>query len=166
MPPELSILLVEPDAHLRGLVRSMLVGLGLAQVSTAADLEGGLDLVRAKQPDAVVAPFEDSDDLSFVRRLRDLPDAGLSMVPIVLTAAAPTRSRVLAALRAGAHDVLSKPFSARALIDHVRVSVAASRPFVRMPSFFGPLPKQPELRRHLGLDAAPAARGGDGFVLL
>lgn len=78
----------------------------------------GLDRARTADPDMVIvdANLPDMDGLELCRELRDDPNISTSTPIIVTSSAHPTRQQRLAALRAGAWELLSHPLDAEELL--------------------------------------------------
>lgn len=151
-----SVLVLESSAYLRSLMRSMLAGLGIHRVISAGDPREAYELAHSHRPDVIVAEASttDSAGLAFVRAIRGAPDMDTAMLPVLVTIAAPTRRKIIDALLAGVHGIVSKPFSALCLANQVRVAAVSDRPFVRTETYFGPLPSLPELQGRLGVGKA------------
>ena len=99
------ILLVDDDVRFRRALRLALDSSGY-QVGVAADGAEALDAAAAKAPDVVVLDWHmpEMDGLRTCRALRARSD-----VPIIMISA--DRSHPEVALKAGAADYLTKPFS-------------------------------------------------------
>ena len=152
----ITILVVEDEQRLRGLVRGYLEHEGFA-VLTAADGLTALDLARQHAPDLVVLDLmlPGLDGLEVCRRLRSFSDAYV----IMLTAKAEEIDRIVG-LEVGADDYLTKPFSPRELIARVRAMLRRPRhgraeapPDVPPPQRFGSLLID-HARHEVTLDAA------------
>jgi len=104
---EPTVLLVEPDAATRDTLSAALALDGYV-VWTAASAAEALARTTAAPPALVVVaePLPDSPALALCRRLRRLVAGPLAIVILLHTADTPQR---LAALAAGADDVLAKP---------------------------------------------------------
>ena len=127
-----TILVVEDEPQIAGLVRDYLEHAGFAVVA-AADGRAALALARARRPDAVVLDLglPVVDGLDVIRALRRD-----STVPIVVLTARGDESDRIAGLELGADDYVVKPFSPKELVARVRAVLrraeAAARPVERM----------------------------------
>jgi two-component system, cell cycle response regulator len=103
-----TVLYVEDEAPLRGLVEFWLEDAGY-RVLLAADGAEGLEVARAERPDLVITdammPVLSGDEL--VEIMKSDPD--LRDVPIVMATAAASPLRVDRMLERGCHAVLGKP---------------------------------------------------------
>ncbi len=117
-----TVLVVEDEARIAGLVRDYLEHAGFA-VLTAGDGSGGLALARARRPDAIVLDLglPRIDGLDIIRALRRD-----SSVPIVIVTARGDESDRISGLELGADDYVVKPFSPRELVARVRAVLRRS----------------------------------------
>ena len=136
---QLSFLLVEDSAYMRGILRAMLQGFGARRVYDAEDGAAGLEAMTRVVPDIVIADWVMPvlDGLEMVRIIRQ-PDHPMAFVPIILVTAHTEKKRILAARNAGVHEILSKPISATALYRRISTVVTQPREFVKSESYFGP----------------------------
>jgi DNA-binding response OmpR family regulator len=111
-----TILVVEDERKIAGLVRDYLEHAGFHVVQTA---DGGTALAEARRarPDLVVLDLglPDRDGLDVIRELRRS-----SSVPIVILTARGDESDRLVGLELGADDYVVKPFSLKELVARVR----------------------------------------------
>ncbi|WP_460020110.1 response regulator [Magnetospira thiophila] len=101
------MLVVDDDAHVRELVKSVLSGYGIDTVL----LESGVGLaqrVRAEEPDAILLDYQmpDLDGLSVLRELR----AARILDPVIIMTANADQNTAVQFFRSGANDFLPKPF--------------------------------------------------------
>jgi two-component system phosphate regulon response regulator OmpR len=111
-----SVLLIEDDARLAGMVSEYLGGAGF-RVAVAPGGQAGLERAAREAPDAVVLDLmlPDMDGLEVCRRLRATSDVPVLM----LTARGDAMDRVVG-LEMGADDYLPKPFEPRELLARLR----------------------------------------------
>ncbi len=117
-----TILVVEDEPQIAGLVRDYLEHAGFAVIA-AADGVAALALARARRPDALVLDLglPRVDGLDVIRALRRD-----SRVPIVILSARGDESDRVAGLELGADDYVVKPFSPRELVARVRAVLRRS----------------------------------------
>ena len=122
-PP--TVLYVEDEAPLRGLVEFWLADAGY-RVLLAADGAEGLAVVRAERPDLVITdammPNLSGDEL--VEIMRDDPD--LRSIPIVMATAAASPLRVERMLARGCHAVLGKPLEEQSFLAAAAAALVAA----------------------------------------
>jgi two-component system KDP operon response regulator KdpE len=118
-PP--SILLIEDDASIRQLLRSVLTA-EKWQVFEADTGASGIDLIIRQQPQIVLLDLglPDRDGLSVVKEVREW-----SQVPILILSAEGQEAIKVKCLEAGADDYVTKPFGVGELM--ARVGVAHRR---------------------------------------
>jgi CheY-like chemotaxis protein len=136
----LRFLVVDDNAYMRQIVRTLLHGLGVRDVNEAEDGADGLAQFETCEPDIVITDWVMPmlDGLELIRALRNPAHSKNAYVPIILLTAYADRKRVFAARDAGITEILCKPLSAKALHDRIANIVLNPRPFVRTSSFFGP----------------------------
>lgn len=121
-PP--TVLYVEDEAPLRGLVEFWLEDAGY-RVLLAADGAEGLAMARAERPDLVITdammPNLSGDEL--VETMRDDPE--LRTIPIVMATAAASPLRVERMLARGCHAVLGKPLEEQSFLAAAAAALAA-----------------------------------------
>jgi len=113
------VLLVEDSSDLRYLLARILKGQGF-EVCEATNGREALDGLAGFVPDVVVTDLmmPELDGFELIRRLRAMPT--MAEVPIVVMTATATNEAVREARRAGAADILAKPFDSRALVDRLQ----------------------------------------------
>lgn len=145
----LGALIVEDNAHMRTLLRSLLVALGLKRVYEAEDGEEGFKVLRECRPDMVLCDLsmEPVDGIAFTRQVRLSPDSPNPYVPIIMVTGHTEAHRVVAARDAGVTEFLAKPITTQNLFLRIAEIVERPRPYVRCKTYFGP-----DRRRHVDLD--------------
>ena len=113
------ILVVEDDAGIRNVVRSLLETekYRVTEAETAA--RAGVE-ARANKPDLILVDLglPDRDGLEVIRAVR-----AWSTVPIIVLSARTMEDQKIAALDAGADDYVTKPFGAPELLARVRAAL-------------------------------------------
>lgn len=112
------VLLVEDSSDLRHLFARVLKGNGF-EVCEAANGREALQCLPGFEPDVVLTDLmmPEIGGIELIRRLRAMPT--MAEVPIVAMTAAATTEAIREARRAGAADLLAKPFDSRALLDRL-----------------------------------------------
>ena len=92
------------------------------QVTTAASVSAALAAVARESPDLLISDLRlpDGDGLAVVRAVRRAPNPP----PVIVVTGFPSEEMHRAAMAAGATAFLAKPFSASALLETVRASLA------------------------------------------
>lgn len=122
-PP--TVLYVEDEAALRGLVEFWLEDAGY-RVLLAADGAEGLAVIRAERPDLVITdammPNLSGDEL--VETMRADPE--LRSIPIVMATAAASPLRVERMRERGCHAVLGKPLEEQTFLEAAAAALVAA----------------------------------------
>jgi CheY-like chemotaxis protein len=141
---QLSVLVIDDNAYMRKLVRSLLVNIGVRKVYEAADGIVGLDLIRAVSPDVVILDWEMPllNGLEFVRIVRSPGVFPLPDIPIIMLTAHGERWRIVEAVKAGVNEFLCKPVSAKAINDRFISILAKPRAAVQVGDYYGPAPRK------------------------
>ncbi|HEV8662723.1 MAG TPA: GAF domain-containing protein [Candidatus Methylomirabilis sp.] len=123
-PETALILLVEDEPLIREQYTDILQQAGY-RVQAARDAEEGLAALKAARPDAVLLDvmMPGMGGLQALQQIRESnPD-----LPVLIVTASPTSEHVIAALKAGAYDFLTKGFTPDVLIRSVQRGVAHGR---------------------------------------
>jgi CheY-like chemotaxis protein len=149
---QLRVLVVDDNAFVRKIVRSLLTNIGVKRVYEAADGIAGLEQIRAVAPDVVVLDWEMPllNGAELVRIVRSPGVFPMPDLPIIMLTAHGDRSRIVEAVRIGVNEFLCKPVSAKALTDRLTSIFAKPRANVQLGDYYGPEP------RKLVLDDEPA----------
>jgi CheY-like chemotaxis protein len=141
----LKALVVEDNPHMRTLLRTLLAGLGVAEVLEASDGGRAFAVLETAQPDFVLTDLsmEPVDGIAFTYELRNSHRSPNPYLPVIMVTGHTERERVLAARDAGVTELLAKPVTARNLFLRIAEIVERPRAFVRCASYFGP-----DRRRH------------------
>jgi CheY-like chemotaxis protein len=136
----LNILLVDDNHHMRVLLTEILRAIGVRQVFEANDGAEALSIMRAHQVDIIMTDLamQPLDGLDFVRKLRNAPESPNPMAPVIMITGHSTQRRVTEARDVGVNEFLSKPVTARGVLERIARVVDNPRPFVRSADYFGP----------------------------
>ena len=141
---QLRVLVVDDNAFMRKMVRSLLTNIGVKKVFEANDGIGGLEVIREQSPDVVVLDWEMPllNGPEFVRIVRSPGVFPLPDIPIIMLTAYGERRRIVEAVRIGVNEFLCKPVSAKALMDRLVSILAKPRASVRVGDYYGPEPRK------------------------
>lgn len=105
----LSVLVIDDEPGIRNVLKRALTRAGHACVG-AADAAEGLEYARASRPDVIVLDIDlpDGDGRDVMNALRGDPET--SHIPVLVISGNVDHYRRMAALDAGAEDVVEKPF--------------------------------------------------------
>ena len=154
----IAVLVVDDDAYLRKIVRSLLIGFGVQRVYEAGDGAQGLELLHQFKPDVLLVDWEMPmlNGGEMIRLVRDPANSSHATVSIILMTAHTERHRIQQAMQLGINEMLVKPFSAKSLLQRLDLVVNHPRPFMQLGPYFGPMPRPPRGASNLGLTAAEA----------
>jgi CheY-like chemotaxis protein len=160
---KLRFLIIDDNAHMRRIIRTLLHGFGARGVIEAEDGAGGLEAFSTDNPDIALIDWELPifDGLELIQMIRQPGGNVNPFVPIIMLTGHTERTRVTAARDAGITEFLAKPISAKGLYQRVFSIVTSPRPFIKTATYFGPDRRRtvnstysgPERRKDGGADA-------------
>lgn len=155
-----TILVVEDNKPMRGLVRNILEALGVGTILEAGDGTAALKQLSTHEVDLVIVDWnmEPMDGLSLTRHLRTAEDSPDQFVPVIMLSGHTERARVMEARDAGVTEFMAKPVSARSLYARIVSIIENPRPYVRTEDYFGP----DRRRQMLPFDGPDRRKAGDG----
>lgn len=154
----LRFVIIDDNAHMRRILRTLLHGFGAREVFEAEDGASGLEAFISQTPDIIICDWAMPifDGLELTQMIRQPGGNANPFVPIIMLTAHSERGRVFAARDAGVTEFLVKPVSANALHDRIVNVVCNPRPFIRTATYFGP-----DRRRNFGAGySGPERRKG------
>lgn len=136
----LSVLIVDDNAHMRLLVKTILNTIGIRLVATAEDGADALKVMRGFEADFVICDWnmEPIDGVEFTKLVRNSDDSPNIYVPIIMLTGHTEAKRVMTARDAGVNEFLAKPVSATKLYQRIKEILESPRQFVRTKTYFGP----------------------------
>lgn len=150
------VLLIEPNPAEQDLVAQMLGGFGVRHLHRCLDVARAPDMLASFDVGLIVAGGEiaDGSAYSFVRWLRREAPEPRRYLPVLMMNGHVRMSQVVRARDCGANFVVSKPISARVLLDRIAWLGRETRGFVAIEDGY----VGPDRRFH----AAPPPAGGPG----
>lgn len=136
----LRILIVDDNAHIRTLLRTILMALGVRAIDVAEEGRSGFEAFCRLDYDIVFTDFEMQPvgGLDFVDLVRTSRKSPNPYTPIIMITAFSDRERVMRARDHGVTEFLAKPFTVESLYKRLTAVIDNPRPFVRTDSYFGP----------------------------
>ncbi|HEY2135307.1 MAG TPA: response regulator [Xanthobacteraceae bacterium] len=160
----LRLLVIDDNAHMRRILRTLLHSFGTREVYEAEDGASGLEAFMHFIPDIVIADWAMPifDGLELTQMIRQPGANANPYVPIIMLSGHSEKKRVMLARDAGVTEFLAKPISAKALYQRILNIILSPRPFIRTRTYFGP-----DRRRNTNLTfVGPERRkGGDAEVI-
>lgn len=152
------VLIVEDHAFTRVLIREVLHNLGFALANIHEADEGGaaLRILGNRKIDLVLCDWqmEPMDGLTFVRTLRNPEKNPNPYLPVVFCTAFAERDVIEQARDAGVNEIMTKPFTAKAIESRIENALSNPRSFVQTADYFGP----DRRRRNMGERTFPVER--------
>lgn len=136
----LNILVVDDNSHMRKMVRSILVAMGIRKVSEAEDGAEALKLMKNLDVDIVFCDWlmEPMDGITFTKMVRKSENSPDVYVPIIMLTSHTEVTRVVTARDAGVNEFLAKPVSATHIYQRIKMILESPRQFIRTNDYFGP----------------------------
>ena len=158
----LRFLVIDDNAHMRRIMRTLLHGFGTRDVYEAEDGAAGLDAFTHYVPDIILTDWAMPifDGLELTQMIRQPGANANPYVPIIMLSGYTEYRRVTEARDAGVNEFLAKPISAKALYQRFAAIIDNPRPFIRTKSYFGP----DRRRQNLGPPRGVAERRKDAIA--
>ncbi|HTK14311.1 MAG TPA: response regulator [Xanthobacteraceae bacterium] len=136
----LRFLVIDDNAHMRRILRTLLHGFGTREVYEAEDGAAGLEAFTHHLPDLIITDWVMPifDGLELTQMIRQPGANSNPYVPIIMLTGHSEKRRVIAARDAGITEFLAKPISAKLLYERILNVVANPRPFIKTKTYFGP----------------------------
>lgn len=122
-------LIVDPNRHMRSLVRTMLQRFGGKKIEEAADTKKAFEAIVLSPPDLIICDREvgPMDGLDFIRDLRSRTPVSAPPVPVILLLSRTDQASIIEAQASGADHMLAKPVSAQTLGQRIALCFAPPR---------------------------------------
>lgn len=136
----LHILLVDDNQHMRAITSAILQSAGARNIREVADGSSALEALRQNPADLAIVDFNMApmDGVEFTRLVRNSPDSPNPYLPIIMMTGHSEKSRVFEARDAGVTEFVTKPLTAKALLDRLHAVIFRPRPYVKTDTYFGP----------------------------
>ena len=154
----LRFLVIDDNAHMRRILRTLLHSFGTREVYEAEDGAAGLEAFTQYTPDIVLTDWTMPifDGLELAQIIRQPGANANPYVPIIMLTGHAEKKRVVGARDGGITEFLAKPISAKALYQRIFNVVVNPRPFIKTKTYFGP-----DRRRNVNLSyVGPERRKG------
>lgn len=129
----LDVLIVDDNANMRLLLRTILRSFGLPDIRQARDGTAGLAEIDRRAPTLIISDWEMApmNGREFLRAVRRVGREPLCFVPIVVLTAHASRQIIEEAFDAGATQLLVKPVTPTNLLQRIGWVLEDDRPFER-----------------------------------
>ena len=133
-------LIVDRDHYTRGLIAQMLRGFGMESPAVANNGEEAKALLKESYPDIIfiegaLSDMPSADLLGWIRRQSK---SQLRFVPLIVMSGYTQLKMIATARDGGAHIIVRKPVSPRALFDRILWVARHARPFLETDTYIGP----------------------------
>lgn len=141
---ELTILVADGNQHMRKTTRMMLTNIGAKSIYEIDDGLAAIEAIRTLDPDVMILDWNipvlgAAEMMRIIRSPGAFPKPSL---PIIMVTDRGTRSCVQESVRLGAHELLLKPMSPKALQQRLVNIFLAQRPMVRTGKYYIPKPRR------------------------
>lgn len=148
----LRILIIDDNAHIRQLLRTILYAVGIRSIDVAEDGATGFDSFCRLEYDLVftdyeMEPISGLDLVDMIRTSRKSPNP---YVPVIMISSYSDEERVSRARDRGVTEFLAKPFTVDVLMSRLESVIEEPRPFVRTDTYFGPDRRRRQDPRYAG----------------
>ena len=162
---KLRFVVVDDNAHMRRIVRTLLRAFGSREIYEAEDGASGLEAVEAYSPDILLTDIKMPifDGIELIQMIRNPDGSKHPFLPIIVLSAYSEKKHVVQARDCGATEFLCKPVSASALFRRIQNVIENPRPFIKTKDFFGP-----DRRRYINPNYAGEERrqsDGDEYIV-
>ena len=136
----LDILLVDDNPNMRAIVSTMLKSVGVGRVREVDDGAAALAALKDRPADLAIVDFKmlPVDGVTFTHLIRTAKDSPNPYLPIIMMTGHSDKRRVTEARDAGVTEFVTKPLTAKALLDRLHAVIFRPRPYVKTDSYFGP----------------------------
>lgn len=148
----LEILLVDDNRQFRAMTTAILRAAGCQNIRENADGAAALESLRHKPCDLAIVDYKMSpiDGVEFTQLVRNSQADLDPFLPIIMMTGHSARQKVMAARDAGVTEFVTKPFTAKALLDRIHLVIHKPRPFIRTEGYFGPDRRRKQLPDYAG----------------
>lgn len=161
----LKVLVVDPNAYMRGVVADSLRRLQITNIVAAASSMEAFTTGRTFKPDLIFVDWDAGrmSGLEFTREIRRNTTGISREVPIILLAGIIDHDQLMAARQAGINEFLLKPVSAQNVLSRIEEVILRPRKFIDSRNYVGPCRRRKDDPNYVGpwrrlTDEPPAKR--------
>ncbi|MDX2074038.1 MAG: response regulator [Alphaproteobacteria bacterium] len=134
------LLLVDHDAELAKVLRSMLAEMGFTACDTTGSGAEAMRMLQNQPYDFLITEWntQQLNGIDLVKKIRRAPNSPNPVLPIIMLTGRAEQSDVLLARDRGINEFVVKPFSAKTIYNRIERIVEHPRQFIVSPSFVGP----------------------------
>lgn len=148
----LRIMVVDPNAYMRGVVADSLRRLQVTNITATASAMEAFNVGRLFKPDIIFVDWDAGkmSGLEFTREVRRNTTGISREIPIVLLAGVIDHDQLMSARQAGINEFLLKPVSAQGVMSRVEEVVLRPRRFIDSRNYVGPCRRRREDPNYAG----------------
>ena len=138
---DLAVLIVDDNAHMRTILRTILRAFGIRRIIDVGNAFLALEELKSSNIDLILLDYvmDEIDGIEFANLIRRSKDSGNVTVPIIMISGYTELSKIQRSREAGIDEFLSKPISADKLYRRISRLLTNPRVFVRSGNgFVGP----------------------------
>lgn len=134
-----SCIIADDHSRSRAIVEAILRSAGMRDIRHAEDGAIAREKLFLRKPDVMVLDFEmPTDGITTLQQIRRTNHFTMRRTPVVMLTAYTSRAKVEAMRDAGAHEILTKPFTGGQLLQRVHAALTAKRLFIESANYIGP----------------------------
>ena len=148
----LRILIVDDNAHIRQLLRTVLSAVGVRNIDVAEDGVRGFESFCRLDYDLVFTDYEMEpiSGIDLVELIRTSTKSPNPYIPVIMISAYSDQDRVQLARDHGVTEFLAKPFTVERLMSRMQTVIEEPRAFVKTDTYFGPDRRRQEDPSYMG----------------
>jgi two-component system, chemotaxis family, chemotaxis protein CheY len=148
----LRILIVDDNAHIRQLLRTILSAVGVRNIDIAEDGVRGFESFCRLDYDLVFTDYEMEpiSGIDLVDLIRTSTKSPNPYIPVIMISAYSDQDRVQLARDHGVTEFLAKPFTVERLMSRMQTVIEEPRAFVKTDTYFGPDRRRKEDPSYMG----------------
>lgn len=137
---KMKVLIVDPNAFMRGVVADSLRRLMVTHIAAAASAVEAFHVGRMFKPDLIIVDWDAGrmSGLEFTREIRRNTTGLARETPIILLAGVIDHDQLMSARQAGINEFLLKPVSAQGVLSRIEEIVLRPRKFIDSRNYVGP----------------------------
>jgi CheY-like chemotaxis protein len=142
----MKVLIVDPNAYMRGVVADSLRRLTITNINAAASSVEAFSVGRTFKPDIIFVDWDAGrmSGLEFTREVRRNTTGIARETPIILLAGVIDHDQLMSARQGGINEFLLKPVSAQGVLSRIEEVVLRPRKFIDSRNYVGPCRRRKE----------------------
>ncbi len=149
---KMKVLIVDPNAYMRGVVADSLRRLMVTNINAAATAMEAFTVGRTFKPDIIFVDWDAGrmSGLEFNREVRRNTTGMSRETPIILLAGVIDHDQLMAARQSGINEFLLKPVSAQGVLSRIEEVILRPRKFIDSRNYIGPCRRRKDDANYAG----------------